>query len=76
MSGSDLLKMLSEMDENARDTTDRVGSEVVTYIRDHTENIAQQLRMNRVALVPTSIGNVEVKPSDLRRALEARSMAA
>ena len=76
MSGSDLLKMLSAMDENARDTTERVGSEVVSYIRDHTDEVIQQLRASRVALVPTSIGNVEVKPSDLRQALEARSMAA
>jgi hypothetical protein len=76
MSGSELLKTMQAIDENARDTTSRVGAEVKDYILDHQSVVIEQLRAFQVARIPTSIGNVDVTVSDLRKALEAKSLAA
>lgn len=76
MSGSELIRTMQLIDENARDTTRRVGDEIKDYILANKSLIVDQLRASSVAKIPTSIGNVDVTTNDLRKALEAKLKAA
>jgi KaiC/GvpD/RAD55 family RecA-like ATPase len=76
MSGSELLKMMKRMDENAEQTTRLVAQEVSSYIETHQSGVARQLKVNGEAQVPTSVGSIRITLKDIEEGLRARQLVA
>jgi hypothetical protein len=76
MSGSELLKTLEMIDDNARANTGRIASEMQEYFQDNQSLVIEQLKASESVFVPTSVGFIEVKLSDLQAALDAQPIAA
>ena len=65
MNGLQLEGVLALIDCNIHSNMDFVRSEVVAFLRDHSDDLAHQIADNGYGIIPTQIGEIKVSREDL-----------
>jgi hypothetical protein len=70
MSGRELERMLTLIDENIAMNDKRIWTEIMDYMRDHEEETVNQLSTTQNLTVPTSFGPRSISLKQLKSITE------
>ena len=65
MSGRELEGALTLIDQNIQTTQQRVWDDIMSYLRDHEDDVVRQLKESKSMVVPTSFGPRSVSLAEL-----------
>ncbi len=65
MNGIQLERVLNLIDNNIHSNMESVQAEVLRYLQDHADELAEQISNNGFGIIQTHIGNVTVSKSDI-----------
>lgn len=65
MNGLQLEGVLALIDSNIHSNMDSVRQEVLDYLREHADDLAEEIAKNGCGVIPTRIGSLMVTRKDL-----------
>lgn len=65
MNGSELERVLNLIDNNIQSNMESVRGEVLKYLQEHADDLAEQISNKGFGIIQTHIGDVTVSKSDI-----------
>ena len=65
MNGIQIEHILNVIEEKSDQNRAVVRQEIAAYLQEHMQDVAKDIAINGVALIPTTLGEIEITMKDL-----------